>query len=66
MKPIDLQLTTHRKRRSKFQKSIFDEIKGIGPKEKKLLLKHFGTVEKMKKASLEELKSVKNVPIKIT
>tara|TARA_Y100001970_G_scaffold134956_1_gene166124 strand:- start:1138 stop:3021 length:1884 start_codon:yes stop_codon:yes gene_type:complete len=58
-------ITAHRARRSKTTvKSIFDEIKGIGPKRKKELLLHFGTVEKIKSASLEELKSVKSIPAK--
>ena len=59
-------ITAHRKRRDIFTKeSIFNELPGIGVKRKKLLLKHFGTVEKMKNASKEELKSVKDVPITI-
>ncbi len=59
-------ITAHRKRRDIFIKeSIFNELPGIGVKRKKLLLKHFGTVEKMKNASKEELKSVKDVPITI-
>ena len=59
-------ITAHRKRRGIVTKeSIFNELPGIGVKRKKLLLKHFGTVEKMKNASIEELKSVKDVPITI-
>ena len=51
-------ITFHRQTRSKnvFQ-SILDDIQGIGEKRKKLLLKHFGSVKKMKEASLEELSS---------
>jgi excinuclease ABC subunit C len=45
-------------------KSIFDDIKGIGPKRKKELLLHFGTVQKIKSASLDELKQVKTIPSK--
>ena len=58
-------ITTHRARRSKSSiKSIFDEIKGIGPKRKKELLLHFGTIQKIKSASLEELKQIKTIPSK--
>ena len=58
-------ITAHRSRRSKTSiKSVFDEIKGIGPKRKKNLLLHFGTIKKIKSASLEELKKIKNIPLK--
>ena len=58
-------ITAHRSRRSKSSiKSIFDDIKGIGPKRKKELLVHFGTIQKIKSASLEELKQVKTIPSK--
>ena len=58
-------ITAHRSRRSKSSvKSVFDEIKGIGPKRKKILLLHFGTVHKIKIASWDDLKKVKNIPIK--
>ena len=38
--------------------SILDSIPGIGPSRRKTLLKHFGSVDKIRGASLEELKSV--------
>ena len=58
-------ITAHRSRRSKSSiKSVFDEIKGIGPKRKKDLLLHFGTIKKIKSASVEELKKIKSIPIK--
>jgi excinuclease ABC subunit C len=49
-------ITFHRQLRSKnvFQ-SILDEIPGVGEKRKKLLLKHFGSVKKLKEATLEEM-----------
>lgn len=48
-------ITFHRQLRGKsaFQ-SLLDDIPGIGEKRKKLLLKTFGSVKKMKEASLEE------------
>ncbi|RSK52499.1 excinuclease ABC subunit UvrC [Bacillus canaveralius] len=49
-------ITFHRQIRGKglFQ-SLLDDIPGIGDKRKKGLLKHFGSVKKMREASLEEL-----------
>ncbi|MBQ6448119.1 excinuclease ABC subunit UvrC [Cytobacillus oceanisediminis] len=48
-------ITFHRQLRGKnaFQ-SLLDEIPGIGEKRRKLLLKTFGSVKKMKEASIEE------------
>jgi excinuclease ABC subunit C len=43
------------KRSSAMIKSEIDEVAGIGPKTKNLLLKHFGSVEKLKSATEEEL-----------
>ena len=52
-------ITFHRQTRAKgvFQ-SLLDDIPGIGEKRKKLLLKHFGSVKKMKEASMEEFTAV--------
>ena len=56
-------ITAHRIRRGKKSVySIFDDLPGIGPKRKKSLMKKFGSTENLKKASLEDLKSTKNVP----
>ncbi|KWZ84242.1 excinuclease ABC, C subunit [Heyndrickxia coagulans] len=48
-------ITFHRELRGKsaFQ-SALDDIPGIGPKRKKQLLRHFGSLKKMKQAKLEE------------
>ena len=49
----------HRTIRSKGSiSSVLDNIYGIGAKRKKELIKRFGSVAKMKKASLEELKNI--------
>lgn len=52
-------ITFHRQTRGKstFQ-SILDGIPGIGEKRKKLLLKHFGSMKKMKEAELTEFTSL--------
>lgn len=45
--------------------SELDAVPGIGPKRRTLLLSHFGSLEKMKKASLEELHDVDSLPKEI-
>ncbi len=56
-------ITSHRSKRTKTSfESIFDNVPGIGPKRKKMLLLHFGSIEGIKNASLNELKEVKNLP----
>ena len=58
----DTAITYHRKLRDKqITKSELDEIEGIGEAKKQALLKHFGSVEKMKQATLEELIQVKGI-----
>src|SRR5512147_402392 len=52
-------ITAHRKKRQKLgMASQLDAIPGIGPARRKALLKHFGSMDKIRAASLEELKSV--------
>lgn len=52
-------ITFHRDKRSKHAlHSELDDIKGIGPKAKEVLLEKFKSVKKIKEASLEELTSV--------
>jgi excinuclease ABC subunit C len=48
-------ITFHRKARSKSMiESSLDGITGVGPKRKQMLLRHFGSVKKMKEATLED------------
>jgi excinuclease ABC subunit C len=52
-------ITAHRKRRSKLgMASQLDAIPGIGPTRRKSLLKHFGSMDKIREASLDELAEV--------
>jgi len=52
-------ITFHRKRRSKRSiTSALDAIPGIGRKRKKTLLKHFGSIKKIRAATLEELSAL--------
>ncbi|UMZ72643.1 excinuclease ABC subunit UvrC [Natranaerofaba carboxydovora] len=52
-------VTYHRKKRNKSGlSSELDDVKGVGPKRKKALLLNFGSLDKLKEASLEELEKV--------
>jgi excinuclease ABC subunit C len=52
-------ITAHRKRRTKLGlASQLESVPGIGPARRKTLLKHFGSVDKIREASLEDLKAV--------
>jgi len=55
-------LNYHRSLRKKSSlHSVLEEIPGIGEKRRKTLIKHFGTIEAIKNASLEELASVEGM-----
>ncbi|OYD08331.1 excinuclease ABC subunit UvrC [Paludifilum halophilum] len=48
-------VTFHRQTRGKAMvRSVLDDIPGVGPKRKQMLYKHFGSVEKMRQAKVEE------------
>ncbi len=56
-------ITFHRQTRSKsFFQSVLDEIPGVGEKRKRLLLKHFGSVKKMREATVEDLTAL-SIPV---
>ena len=58
----DTAITYHRKLREKeITKSELDGIDGIGDVKKQKLLKHFGTVSKIKQATVEELMEVDGI-----
>lgn len=62
----DTAITYHRKLRDKeITKSELDNIEGIGEVKKKALLKEFGSVERIKNASIEELTKVKGITKKL-
>ena len=55
-------ITFHRQKRSKHQvASELDEIKGIGPRTRDLLIKHFRSVKRIREASFEMLSEVVGV-----
>jgi excinuclease ABC subunit C len=56
-------ITFHRKLRAKRSlMSGLDELPGVGASRRKLLIQHFGTFEKVKEATLEELNAVPGLP----
>ena len=55
-------ITYHRRLRGKRNlESVLDHIEGIGPKRRKALYKHFGNLDAMRVAELEELESVERM-----
>ncbi|MBI1856544.1 MAG: excinuclease ABC subunit UvrC, partial [Chloroflexi bacterium] len=55
-------ITAHRRKRSKLGlASQLDSVPGIGPTRRKALLKHFGSVDKIRDATIEELAAVQGV-----
>ncbi|MFN7016716.1 MAG: excinuclease ABC subunit UvrC, partial [Fimbriimonadales bacterium] len=59
-------LSYHRKLRDqRAVKSPLDEIPGVGPRRKRMLLRLFGSVDRIREASLEELASVPTMTRKL-
>ena len=55
-------ITAHRKKRTKLGlASQLDSIPGIGPTRRKALLKYFGSLDKIKEASIEDIMNVKGM-----
>jgi excinuclease ABC subunit C len=59
-------LKYHRSLRGKSGlRSVLDEIPGIGPRRKRLLLQRFGSLKRLRAASLEELKTTGGLPPRV-
>ncbi len=59
-------ITYHRKLRSKAHlKSALEDIPGVGPGRRKKLLSHFGSLKRLRAASLEDLIAVPGIPEKV-
>ena len=59
-------ITYHRNKRSRNAiKSSLDLIPGIGPKKRRALLKHFGSVKGIKSANLEEIASIPGMTLRL-
>jgi excinuclease ABC subunit C len=56
-------ITYHRNLRSRRAlASVFDEVEGIGPARKKALLKRFGSLRRIREASVDELAETPGIP----
>jgi excinuclease ABC subunit C len=56
-------ITYHRNLRSRRAlASVFDEVEGIGPARKKALLRRFGSVRRIREASVDELAETPGIP----
>ena len=56
-------VTYHRRLRQKsLSASVLDEIPNVGPRRKQALLRHFGSIEAIRGASLDKLLAVKGIP----
>ena len=53
-------ISYHKKLRGKI-KSVLDEIPGIGKTKRNILLKHFGSVEKINEAAIEEIAKIPGI-----
>jgi excinuclease ABC subunit C len=59
-------ITYHRELRGKaMTASVLDDIPGVGPKRKKLLLKAFGSVKRMREADVQALAAVPGIPLDV-
>lgn len=58
-------ITYHRKIRDKrLHGSVLDEVPGIGPKKRRLLLRTFGSIEGIRRASVEEIAAVPTLTLR--
>ena len=59
-------ITFHRQRRSKrATASVLDDVSGIGPKRRRMLLRRFGSVTGIREASLDDIASVPGMTVKL-
>jgi len=54
-------ITYHRKQRSRITSEL-DDVPGVGPTRRKALLRHFGSLSNLKKASIDELRAMPGLP----
>lgn len=59
-------ITYHRRLRTRRSLgSQLDEIPGVGPKRRSALVKHFGSVDRLAQASVEEIASLSEIPLSL-
>ena len=58
----DTAIRYHRQRRQKsIKRSVLDDIEGVGPQRRRALLRHFGSVEGLRRAQLQHLRKVPGI-----
>ena len=56
-------ITFHRELRGKAMTvSVLDEVEGVGPTRKRAIMRHFGSMKRLRAASAEDIAEVKGVP----
>ena len=59
-------ITFHRELRDRAMTvSVLDEVEGVGPTRKRAIMRHFGSMKKLRAASVEEIAAVKGVPVQV-
>ena len=59
-------ITFHRELRDKAMTvSVLDEVEGVGPTRKKAIMRHFGSMKRLRAASVEDIAAVKGVPAQV-
>jgi excinuclease ABC subunit C len=54
----------HAWRKKQIRESILDELSGLGPRRKKALLEHFGSLERLREAPMEEIRKVEGFGVR--
>ena len=56
-------ISFHRERRTKAQGvSVLDDVPGVGPTRKKAIRRHFGSMKRLRAASVDDIAAVKGIP----
>ncbi len=56
-------ITFHRELRDKaMTTSVLDEVEGVGPTRKKAIMRHFGSMKRLRAAGVDDIAAVKGVP----
>ena len=59
-------ITFHRELRGKaMTASVLDEVEGVGPTRKRAIMRYFGSMKRLRAASVEDIAAVKGVPAEV-
>lgn len=59
-------ITAHRKRRSKARsRSILDDVPGVGPRRRRELLRQFGGIQELQRASVEDIAKIPGISVSL-